>query len=348
MAKKGRSVRQRKVEPRAGARARYPRHSVERAIRIPKAILEQNAGKACTPDQAAKFLGLKNPGGPFAVEIASAIKYKFLEKENGQLKPSELARKIIRPTNDDDVINGYREAILNAPEVSDVYKHYRGENLPTDDIYFKNTLVDTFHIPAIEYDNFREVFFQSLELANLIEKHGEKSRIIDITGAASHAGSDSSLLKKLDPGSRPKAGDSCFVMQPFSTPYGGYYSDIFKPAIEKAGLIPIKADAEIFGAGKIIDQVYRGISAAKVLIAELTTRNPNVFYELGLAHALSKPVILVSSSENDVPFDLQHIRVVYYDVKDPFWGTKLIEKIAEKIVSALEHPEEAIFKINAT
>jgi hypothetical protein len=68
-----------------------------------------------------------------------------------------------------------------------------------------------------------------------------------------------------------------------------------------------------------------------------------VFYELGLAHALQKPVVLVSSNEQDVPFDLKHIRVIYYDVSDPFWGQKLIEKVAENIVSALKNPEEAVF-----
>lgn len=133
-------------------------------------------------------------------------------------------------------------------------------------------------------------------------------------------------------------------MQPFAPPLGDYYEKIFKPAIEKAGLHPVRADAEIFATGKIIDQVWRGINAAKVLVAELTSRNPNVFYELGLAHSLRKPVVLVSSNEADVPFDLHHIRVIYYDVTDPFWGTKLLEKIAENILSALKNPEEAVFK----
>jgi hypothetical protein len=45
-----------------------------------------------------------------------------------------------------------------------------------------------------------------------------------------------------------------------------------------------------------------------------------------------------------VPFDLQHIRVIYYDVKDPFWGEKLIAKVAENILSALKNPGEAVFK----
>lgn len=53
-------------------------------------------------------------------------------------------------------------------------------------------------------------------------------------------------------------------------------------------------------------------------------------------------VVLVSSNQDDVPFDLQHIRVIYYDVTDPFWGQKLISKVAENILSAIENPEEAI------
>jgi hypothetical protein len=47
---------------------------------------------------------------------------------------------------------------------------------------------------------------------------------------------------------------------------------------------------------------------------------------------------LVSAREEDVPFDLQHIRVIYYDVSDPFWGAKLIEKVAENILSAIQNP----------
>ena len=54
--------------------------------------------------------------------------------------------------------------------------------------------------------------------------------------------------------------------------------------------------------------------------------------------------MLVSSNEPDVPFDLQRIRVIHYDVPDPFWPVKLIEKVAENILSALSDPEEAIFK----
>ena len=184
-----------------------------------------------------------------------------------------------------------------------------------------------------------------MEKAKLITKHGDKLRVLDVSEEALQPEEKSDRLKKLGASvAVKKDSDSCFVMQPFAPPLGEYYDKIFKPAIEKAGLLPLRADAEIFGTGKIMDQVWRGIKEAKILVAELTTRNPNVFYELGLAHALRKPVVLVSSNESDVPFDLHHIRVIYYDVTDPFWGAKLIEKVAENILSFLKNSEEAIFK----
>ena len=190
----------------------------------------------------------------------------------------------------------------------------------------------------------QEGLYDDLEKAQLLQKHGDKSRVIDVSSDITAPEEKSARIKKLGSEADVKAGDTCFVMQLFAPPHGDYYEKIFKPAIEKTKLTPVRADNEIFATGKIIDQVWRGINAAKVLVAELFTRNPNVFYELGLAHALHKPVVLISSNEPDVPFDLQHIRVIYYDVNDPFWGAKLIEKVAENILSALTNPEEAIFK----
>lgn len=321
----------------------YPRHSLDKALRIPKAIIEQNAGKETSEIEAAKYLGISNLRGPFSVEISSALKFGLLERPNpGQLKPTELAKKIIRPQATDDEINGLREAVLKAPVISDVYKHYRGENLP-DRNFFENALTDTFKIPAEKVSEFIEVFTDSLSKAKLIESVGDKQRVIDISSERNSPLVDTTTdFKKLSKAASVSSGDSCFVMMPFAPPLGDYYSKIFEPAIEKAGLKAIRADDDIFGTGKIIDQIWNGINNAKVLIAELTSRNPNVYYELGLAHALRKPVVLVCSNEQDVPFDLKHIRVIYYDMHDPFWGQKLIEKVAENILSAISNPLETV------
>lgn len=340
----------RKKVPASGAtgsgasKAKFPRHSVAKAIRIPSMLFEQNAGKACTRQEAARFFGLSSPAGPFAVEISSALKYGLLEQpESGKIQPTPLAKQILRPQSPTDVVDGYRQAILNAPDISEVYQHYRGENLP-DDQFLRNTVVETYKVPAEAFSEFKQVLLESLETAELLSRHGDKIRIADATNRDPSAPTQSDRLKKLERTTSVGAHDTCFVMQPFAVPLGDYYEKIYKPAIEKAGLRPVRADGEIFATGKIMDQVWQGINAATVLVAELTSRNPNVFYELGLAHALKKPVVLVSAKEDDVPFDLQHIRVIYYNVSDPFWGNKLIEKVAENILSAIRNPEEAVFR----
>ena len=78
MSKPQRRKPTRKATSDTATRAKYPRHSVERALRIPKVILEQNAGKPCTPEQAANMLGVSSAKGPFGVEISSATKYGLL------------------------------------------------------------------------------------------------------------------------------------------------------------------------------------------------------------------------------------------------------------------------------
>ncbi len=320
--------------------AKYPRQSVEKALRIPRSIIDQNAGHDCTEAESAAFVGV-GYNGPYRLEISSAIKYGFLSRPtSGRIAVTDRAQRAIRPQKAGDDIQALREAILAAPEISEVYSHYRGEYLP-DEKFFENALVDKFSIPAEKVAEFKEIFLASLQSAQLVEKKDEKYRILD-TQAATEEGA--STIKKLSTAAKVSASDSCFVLMPFGSPVGNYYQQIYEPAIRKAGLRPVRADADIFGTGKIIDQIWEGINASKVLVAELTGRNPNVFYELGLAHALDKPVVLVSSNEDDVPFDLKHIRVIYYNVSDPFWGQKLIEKVAENILSALTNPEEAVFK----
>lgn len=325
----------------AAAVAKFPRHDVEHALRIPEALYKQNGGQPATPKEAVIFAGGTSLNGNWQLELSSSKKYGFLEPSGNQVVITERARRAIAPQSDQDRLAALREAILAAPEVSDVYNFYRGESLP-DQQFLVNALVDRFGVPADKVPDFLQVFTDSLNAAQLIDESGERPRLLDIGRDESHKGA---ITKKTS--ASVASGTTCFVMQPFASPIGDYYESVYKPAIEQAGLTAVRADAEIFGTGKIIDQIWRGINDASVLVAELTTKNANVFYELGLAHAIQKPVILVSSNQEDVPFDLRHIRVVLYDQSDPFWGPKLIDKVADKIRSALDHPEEAIFDLQA-
>lgn len=121
----------------------------------------------------------------------------------------------------------------------------------------------------------------------------------------------------------------CFVLMPFSDPFNGYYSYIIKPAIEAAGMKCWRAD-EIYGA-VIIRDIWNAIWRAGVIVADVTNRNPNVNYELGLSHALGVSTILLTQSMDDVPFDYRYRRCIVYRTQQAKWE----EQLSKSITTAL-------------
>lgn len=111
---------------------------------------------------------------------------------------------------------------------------------------------------------------------------------------------------------RRRPNGLCFVLMPFRPDLDELYVGTIRPCIERASrLSALRAD-EIYGSRAIIADIWDSIQRADLILADVTGRNPNVFYELGLAHAIQKPVLIISQNINDVPFDLKHLRVIIY------------------------------------
>jgi hypothetical protein len=102
--------------------------------------------------------------------------------------------------------------------------------------------------------------------------------------------------------------------------------------LRRARLRCERAD-DIHGTNLITWDIWERINRARFLIAELTGQNSNVFYELGLAHALSKDVILITQSMDFVPFDLKTIRCIVYDFTPR--GTQELERKLGKTIGAV-------------
>lgn len=131
---------------------------------------------------------------------------------------------------------------------------------------------------------------------------------------------------------------TCFVIQPFD---GGRFdkrfTTIYKPAVEAAGLSPYRVDndpqAEI-----LIEAIEKGIQDAAICLADITTDNPNVWYELGHAFALGRPVVMVACSgerNTQYPIDIRHRHIISYKSEAPTDYEKLKSDVTERLKALL-------------
>jgi len=104
-----------------------------------------------------------------------------------------------------------------------------------------------------------------------------------------------------------------FVLMPFSDDLRPVYEDHIKKVVENLGLSVGRAD-NFFTTHSVIDDIWTGIYKSKVVIADCTGRNANVFYEIAIAHTLGKDVVLLSQDIKDIPFDVQHLRCLLYQM----------------------------------
>lgn len=128
-----------------------------------------------------------------------------------------------------------------------------------------------------------------------------------------------------------------FVVMQFSKPYEQLYVDVIQPVAESFGLKAYHV-ADVYGPGVILQDIAEGLIDAKVVIAEITPVNANVFYELGFAHALGKPTILLAERGLDLPFDVRPYRCLFYD--NTIGGKKAVEDGLRKYLGAIlrDHP----------
>lgn len=109
----------------------------------------------------------------------------------------------------------------------------------------------------------------------------------------------------------PIEANKVFVLTPFHNTFNPTYDAIAK-VCNRVGLLCSRGDEE-FIRGDVLSHILKELTSASIIIANIDGRNPNVFYELGIAHALDKDVILITSSLSEVPFDLQSQRLIIWD-----------------------------------
>lgn len=114
--------------------------------------------------------------------------------------------------------------------------------------------------------------------------------------------------------------DLCFVLIPFKPPFDRLYREKIKPTVEACGFKCLRAD-DLFSPTPILEDIWVQICKSRVIIADVTGRNPNVFYEIGIAHTVGKPVIVITQDKQDIPFDIAQFRYFVYSDDAHGWDT---------------------------
>lgn len=318
----------------------FPKNILEEAIKIARAIEEQNAGNPMRPEMLAKAVGYNSLADWRFLDLLKSANLYGLVTGSGKISLvglTEIGRDVVAPSAPSARPVALRAAFRNVEDFRKVEDFYRGKRLPEDE-FFENTLHREFSIPRERIRAFIDTFTSNLNYLHAFTP--------DRSGSAPTIEKDfrqtePDIPTPTDPGSGRQFLDTCFVMMPFGEWMDSYYREIYVPAIREAGMEPVRAD-ELFSTGSVIEQIWEQISRAKVLLADLTGKNANVFYELGLAHAANKPVVFTTGALDDVPFDLRHLRVAVYDIRDPSWGEKLRLNLAVYLKAAKADPGKSV------
>jgi hypothetical protein len=140
----------------------------------------------------------------------------------------------------------------------------------------------------------------------------------------------------------PEDSSLVFVLMPFTEAWSDrVWKKHLKPAIERIScdppLVALRAD-DLFGSDVMYD-IFESILRARIVIADITNRNANVFYELGIAHTLGKSVIILSQGIDHIPFDLLRFRHLLYD-ETPGGCSRLEIAIMENIQDIVREVEK--------
>ena len=137
----------------------------------------------------------------------------------------------------------------------------------------------------------------------------------------------------------------CFVIQPFDDENDRRYDEVYEPALEQAGVEPYRVDRDS-SVTIVIDAIETQIRESDICLADITTNNPNVWYELGFAFAVGRPVVMTCANARveTLPFDVQHRAVIKYSTASPSDFDQLRAEVVKRVIARLKDTDRTATK----
>lgn len=311
----------------------FPLYSIEDAISVPKAIGSQNAGKPWAPEHVASALNTSKNSNNFFYLTSASRDYGFTTGTSRArtIELTALGRKIAFPESQNDEDQSFFEAFNNIDIFKKVDEYYNGNALP-DNRYFFNTLGENFGIDSSYHEDFLDIFEKNRQLLRQ-NKHAPLVMV-----------ESSRELSPISMNDESTENGELFVIMPFSEKTNeypkGYFNEVYNslivPAAAEAGLTAKTAKRS--GSDIIHSTIVSDIINSQIVLADLTEHNPNVLFELGLAIAFKKRVVLIRAKGTNPIFDVDNLMRVY-DYDRNLWKSTIerdIPNLSNHIQATLE------------
>mgnify|MGYP001266352040 CR=1 FL=1 len=324
----------------------FPRESLNGALQVALKIKELNGGNPWSADDVAKALDMGAKANNFYYVTAAARDFGLTVGTRGsaRIELAPLGREIVYAPNAQVEHEKKVEAFLRIDSFKKVLNHYNGSSLP-EMKYLGNTLEKEFDIPPEFHNEFSNLFRRNCEELGInagavISERDEKSNL-----SANFAPATVTLGEIRG---KQKSSLKAFVIMPFverdeSHPVG-FFAEVLRSLITPAALdagFSVET-ANKHGSDVIQSTIINDLLEADLVIADLTSHNPNVLFELGVRMAKDKPVALIKSTKTGKIFDVDNmLRVFEYDHN--LWSSTIerdLPKIAEHIKAAWENRDK--------
>lgn len=344
----------------------FPACAFEDAVEFAKQILSFGSGQPVRRLSLFDHLGKSPESGPSRQLITNAGKYGLIEGSYAA-EQIKLTTDGIKAVDDEapkreQVKSRIHLGITAIEPFQKLYEKFKGNKLPA-----KTVLVDAVVENGVEADAAEEAvdtFILNLRFIGLLQMLSGAERIVTVehlldslpaTNLAPVRNENTSHSTTIRPAAhlvtteQARFETTCFYVTPIGEENSEqrkhsdlFLSSIVEPALEQFQLTVVRADA-IDKPGTITRQIIEYLIRSRLVIADLSFHNPNVFYELAIRHAARLPVVQIVRAADRIPFDLSQTRTIKIDTSDIYSLVPRLEiyksEIASQVRRALEDPD---------
>lgn len=345
----------------------FPASTFEEALTVPQAIQQFAAGQKVRRLTLFDHIGKSPDSGPSRQLVTNSGKYGLTtggyQAEHLDLTDTGRLATSVEASPTEQLRARFELSIESIPPFKELYERFKGNKLPALPV-MRDFLLEKSYSES-EVSECVDTFIVNAKFIGLLRPVAGAERLLPIEHvleeAARASGPTSSLSATGSVQATPKGTGTpasqetsdwskiCFYVTPIGDPDSEqrqhadlFLSTIVEPAVEEFGLRVVRAD-HIGKAGMITGQIIEHVVKSRLVIADLSFHNPNVFYELSLRHACRLPTVQIIRTCDRIPFDLDQVRTVQIDTTNIYTLVPQLQtyksEIANQVRRALENPD---------